>query len=128
MQTTYQEEDTSTFSSDGKHYDLNKMFRAVAHQPVAFIAVDKLAWVLAHVGKHQDKARVARADLKAPLLVTFYEGEELVVDGLHRLLKAVEQHVKELPYRRLSPAQFHQAMIIPATEQWVEKPNYLHWK
>jgi hypothetical protein len=126
--TGYQEDADSTFESDGQRYSLNALFRAVALQPVLNIEVSKLTWVLDHVGRDQNQARVQQADLTAPLLVAHYKGAELVVDGLHRLIKAVQLHATQLPYRRVSPTQLKQALLAPSVEQFKVSPRYLTWK
>jgi hypothetical protein len=96
----YQEDGNGTFESDGVHYDLNKILRMSSHQPVREIAVSEIDWVLPHC--HPIPERVERADLRAPILVTTYRGRQLVVDGEHRLARAVRDGVKHLPYRRVS--------------------------
>lgn len=106
---SYREERGSTFESNGIRYDLNKIFELVEDEPVQQIDVSKLTWVLQYTDA--DPARVKQADLEAPILVTRYQGKELVVDGLHRLTKAVQEHRKILPYRRVSESVMHKARL-----------------
>lgn len=102
MSTPYQEEEGGTFESNGIHYDLNKIFRAVAHLPVLTVKVNRLKWMVTpDVLKHIDQARVDRADLSAPLLITMYQGQFLAVDGLHRVVKAIQTNTPTLTYRRV---------------------------
>lgn len=123
----YQEENGSTFSSNGKVYDLNAIFKAVQHQPVLRINVAQLVWVLKHVQLDKDDgARIAQVDLSVPILVTLDEGKELVVDGLHRLVKAQRDGVPVLPYRRVYKSDMIQARIHVATEH-LQEPSYMAW-
>lgn len=120
----YQEEEGGYFESDGKQYDLNHMWRALKNAPVEKIHVSKLTWVLEWVDG-LDEARVERADLDAPLLVTLYKGHELTVDGIHRLAKAVKHGVKTLNFQRVSKKLMDEAEIKPAAE--VHKEVWLRW-
>jgi hypothetical protein len=64
------------------------------------MAVDKLKWVLQY--GQSDPLRVASADLKAPVIVApDRKGRPTVVDGHHRLTKAVQQGKKTLPVKVL---------------------------
>jgi len=121
----YQEEEGGTFESNGVRYDLNQIFRAVAALPILTIKVNRLKWV---IDPHAqiDQARVDRADLDAPLLVTtMSNGRQLVVDGLHRLVKAVQKGVPALPYHRVSPQVLEDARIDPGARQ--AKPPRERW-
>lgn len=93
---TYQEEDGSAFSSNGVSYDLNYLFVASQHLPVRNILVNDLRWVLNHEDVH-DERRVAAADTSVPLLVTKEHNRIVVVDGFHRLVSAVRNHISSLP-------------------------------
>lgn len=120
----YQEEEGGTFESNGVRYDLNQIFRAVAALPILTIKVNRLKWV---IDPHSpiDQARVDRADLAAPLLVTTFNGRHLVVDGFHRVVKAVQRDVPTLPYRRVSPQVLEDARIDPGARQ--AKPPRERW-
>lgn len=120
----YQEEEGGTFESNGVRYDLNQIFRAVAALPILTIKVNRLKWV---IDPHSpiDQARVDRADLAAPLLVTTFNGRHLVVDGFHRVVKAVQKGVPALPYRRVSPQVLEDARIDPGARQ--AKPPRERW-
>ena len=114
MSTPYQEEEGGTFESNGVHYDLNKIFRAVHGLPVYEIKVNRLKWLADRDTLQKvDPQRVDRADLTAPLLVTFTNGRALVVDGFHRLVKALQTNKPTLPYRRVSKEVLDSAAINP---------------
>lgn len=109
MAIVYQEED-SFFESEGVIYDLNKIFLSVASEPINYIDVNELIWMLGPKTKN-DKSRVMAADLSVPILITKYGDQELVVDGEHRLRKAVIKKVKQLPYRRVSQKVMQNAIV-----------------
>lgn len=111
MNNIYQEEEGETFESDGVFYDLNKILLAVAQEPIKQIGVDKIKWVLRYTTPDQE--RVKKVDITTPILVTRYGSLGLVVDGLHRLQKAVNEKVRELPFRRVSPEVMKAAVIRP---------------
>lgn len=117
----YQEEEGSTFESNGRVYDLNFIFREVAHLPILTIKVNRLKWVV-DPKKPMDQARIDAADLEAPCLVVYTGGQELLIDGEHRLLKALQQHKPTLRYRRVSFQLLERALIRvnapPAHDRW----------
>jgi hypothetical protein len=95
---TYEEE--GSFTHDGKRYSLQEAFRSARTQPTKQIPVDDLKWVLAY--DRPDPARLAAADLTAPVLVApDQQGRPTVVDGLHRLSKAVREGRKTIPAKVL---------------------------
>lgn len=122
MSTGYREGPDDTFEANGVFYNLNRIFELVEHEPIQYIEVSKLAWVLEHA--KGDPSRVEKADLEAPILVTRWQGKELVVDGLHRLTKAVQEHIAKLPYRRVSPFVMQQAKVSVTHEAL---PAWLRW-
>lgn len=105
----YQEQD-STFESDGKLYDLNTLFVETENAPVAYFKVEDLLWVLEgqdinYADDSEDARRVREADLTVPILVTPYKNSSwLVVDGLHRLVRALREK-KEYMIGRVVPEE-----------------------
>lgn len=91
----YSEPDRSTFTHDGSTYDLNGLLSYTLGMNRKMLPVASLKWILKwdRVGG----ARVRNADLTAPILVVDWKGKLVVVDGVHRLTKAVRSGVKELP-------------------------------
>lgn len=112
----YQEQD-STFESDGKLYDLNKLFQDTEHAPVAYFKIEDLLWVfdgqdINYEEETEDASRVEQADLTIPILVTAYKDSSwLVVDGLHRLVKALREKKEYLPGRVLSEESMNRARL-----------------
>lgn len=97
---TYREHVTSSLTDDGKLYGVNDLLAATEGQAPIQVPTDELRWVLAHTTV--DPARVAAADLTAPLLVAYRGGELYVLDGAHRLQRAVNDGVATLPVRLVS--------------------------
>lgn len=117
MTQGYREEKGGTFESNGVKYDLNYILAHVEKEPIQQIAVKELVWVIKYSGV-LDEEKIERADLKAPLLVTKYRGLELAVDGIHRLVKAVREGKKHLPYRRVSTDIMKGAIVRPGWTYW----------
>lgn len=86
---TYREEAGSSFTHNGNLYSLNKLFDLTSAIEPGDFAVSELAWILDH--DQPDPNRVKTADLDAPILVTPFDGQLVVIDGLHRLAKAVTE-------------------------------------
>jgi hypothetical protein len=85
MPEPYREEG-STFGSNGRVYDLNRIFEATQGRRPRRVRMSELDWILRAAPPH-DAARVARADTRYPILVHREGGRTVVVDGLHRLAK-----------------------------------------
>ena len=100
----YQEEPNSTVTHDGTEYNLNTLFKLVDKDPVAYFNVSDLKWILT-------EDRTSDADLEAPVLVTIWDHKYVILDGGHRLRKAVKEKVQQLPGRFVSPDQLKKAKI-----------------
>ena len=120
MTQPYQEEG-STFQDGDRIYDLNKIWKAVNHRPILYIAVDQLDWVV-QPKDTPDQERVDRSDLTAPLLITRSNGRMLVVDGYHRLVKALKNQVLALPYRFVPSSVMRSALVNPQ-----DAPSFTKW-
>ena len=106
----YQESEPSTFTHDGKQYDLNTVFKCVDKNNVTKVAVSELVWVLPHTMIDED--RLKKVDLTIPILVTMDAKKRIVViDGAHRLTKAVNDGVLSLPAKWVSKTILKKALI-----------------
>jgi hypothetical protein len=123
----YQEEADSTFTHNGAEYSLNRLLSITEAAPIEMVPVNQLAWVLAYDSPEQ--ARVDRADTTAPILVTFMQeptvvsvgrgkvtitvpqGQKVVLDGLHRLARAMQDGIQVLPARMVTPAQLSRCLL-----------------
>lgn len=100
---TYQEEPGGSFTHDGKKYDLNKLFKLAEHEPLAYFYVDDLAWIV--TDEDCADGRVEGADVNVPILVTMWEDKWVVLDGLHRLIRAIQLGQSHLPGQVITPDQ-----------------------
>ena len=95
-----------SFTHDGAEYDLDCALAVVAGRPAVPVLVEEMRWVLEGPGAPApDPARVAAADLAAPLLVADHRGRPVPVDGLHRLARALAEGRRALPARRISATE-----------------------
>lgn len=104
----YQEEPGGSVTHDGARYDLNKLLQAADGSPIAYFKVSDLEWVLTELS---DKERVQQADLNAPLLVTEWHGRWVILDGEHRLRKALKEKTIFLPGKVVDAEELEAARI-----------------
>jgi hypothetical protein len=102
-QEKYKEGPDSTFTSNGKEYNVDYFIDYAQEIPAKEIPVKDLVWIF-KFAKPGEKKRVKNADLSVPILITNYGKKLLVVDGYHRLTKAYEEH-KETILARLIPKE-----------------------
>jgi len=118
------QETSSHIDHNGSFYDLNYIFQATELTRVEQIAVHEVKWILRHCDG-LDPDRVKRADLTIPILVCKYRNKELVIDGLHRLAKAILVGQDKLPYKRVTKDVFeHSRMSVPSIEHI---PTFTTW-
>ena len=97
----YREGNNSMFTHEGRKYNLNTVFSLVENDPIKKIRVGEIAWVLEF--DSADPIRVSKADIKSPILISpSKSGLPTVIDGLHRLQKAIDMGVSYLPFRYVS--------------------------
>ena len=94
---SYQEEPTSTYTHDGKTYNVNAMLRQAEGLPIEQLLVSDLAWILPHTTVQPE--RVTMANVSLPILATPWRGRLVVVDGAHRLARAVQLGMSTLSGR-----------------------------
>ena len=97
MQRVYQEE-SGHFTHNGKKYDINNLFKLTHEIEVEEFNVSDIEWI---INKDEPcyscrkgpqtwhEERVQNADLKTPIIVTKSNNKFVVLDGVHRLEKAV---------------------------------------
>lgn len=103
----YQEHRGSTFTHDGRKYDLNKLLKAVDGKSVDMFKVGDLKWVLKHTDVDED--RVKKADKSKPVLVTKWRNKLVAVDGAHRLTKAVRSGDAKIRGKFVTPDELDAA-------------------
>lgn len=93
-----------SFTHDGVRYDIEKAFELARTLPTQRFKVKDLKWVLAY--DTPDPERVSRADLSAPILVALDKtGRLTVIDGLHRLTKAVQEGHTRIMGKYIEPSK-----------------------
>lgn len=85
----------STFTHDGKEYELNPILAKAEKLPVKSLPVSLLKWVTQY--GEADPKRVAKADLNVPVLVVIWQGKYTVIDGFHRLTRAIQEGLHQIP-------------------------------
>jgi len=103
----YSEGRESTFSSNGKTYALDDLFRETHKYTITVLPVSKLKWVLDYATPDPD--RMEKADTDVPILVVLDvrapKGQQfLVVDGLHRLAKMIKSGRNNIKTKLISKA------------------------
>lgn len=88
LRELYQEEESSIVTHAGNNYSVNKLLQLTQRFGLRKFKVDQLKWVLS--GIELDPERVSKADPTAPILVTWWNGQLVVLDGAHRLHKAAD--------------------------------------
>lgn len=106
----YQEGADSTALHDGRLYQLDTLFKLTKGRKATLIPIAELTWVLKY--STIDERRVKVADLNAPLLV--YDDKKYgltVIDGVHRLTKALRNRVGSLPVHLLTDTDLKSALV-----------------
>lgn len=100
----YSEPDTSTFTHEGSEYDLNGLLSATVGAEPINLKVESLTWILKwDPMTAKDELRIQNADLQAPILVTHTKDGWVVLDGIHRLVKAQREHAHTIKAVVVSP-------------------------
>lgn len=87
---------TNTFTHDGVEYDLDLVRKEVRNLPRVLVKVEDLQWLLDECDWTTEDAK-RFAYLGRPVFVVKWEGKLCVVDGYHRLHRAVRIGLKHLP-------------------------------
>lgn len=91
----YKEGSDSTFTHDGITRRVDSLIEIAKDKPTKQISVGSLDWILKHTDV--DPTRAKEADLAAPIILSNFKGKLAVIDGAHRLTKAVNEGVEKLP-------------------------------
>jgi len=100
IQELYQEEPGGTITHYDQEYDLNSLFKLTNDLPIINFKIDDLKWILYYFYKdvkHSDLSRIRNADLSAPILIIKDDNKFIILDGIHRLCKAISYGYDELP-------------------------------
>lgn len=109
-QKPYREGFDSTATHNGKEYRLDTLFELIQNRSIVNVEVSKISWVLEYTDLDSD--RVMQSDTGIPVLV--YKDPEYgftVIDGAHRLTKAVKLGLKTLPAYMLTDEDMRKAEV-----------------
>lgn len=85
----------STFTHHSQEYDLNYFLDRAQDLPERSLPLSKVEWIMQD--SHPDPQRVAVADTSVPILVTIEDGLYIPIDGTHRIFKAAEERLHQIP-------------------------------
>lgn len=112
----YREGPDSIVTDNGKNYRVDDLLRVGEKKPTQMLDIKKLVWVLKYIDL--DRGRVAKADVSVPLLVLLREdGTYIVLDGAHRLTKAANERLKQVPVKLLDEADVKH-LALPVSHRW----------
>lgn len=107
----YQEEDGGTFSSDGKIYDINMIFKLSENLPILYSSISNLDWLLKY--DNVDISNRNDIDINIPIIVSYTEDNLLlVVDGMHRLKKSIEENKEFIKVKFLDKWMLDKALLV----------------
>ena len=115
------------YGYNGIKYDVERLWHITRDNPIVTMDVDQFKkmvyskpWydsqgnrigpidvVSSDSGYHDHKKRINVADMTYPILV---EIDNQIVDGFHRIAKAYQESLKQVPVKYVSPEQLHYAL------------------
>lgn len=109
----YTEGADSTVTHDGHLYQLDKIFKMTHRSEVIEVDIDKLAWIVEkHLSKDPDfMRRIHAADPDVPIILTPWDGKWMVIDGFHRLAKAIFLGMKKIKAKVIREKDLKKALI-----------------
>lgn len=117
---SYQE--GGSITHDGVEYDFDKVLAIAETKPTKQCAVSKLTWVLAY--DKPDINRLKNADISVPIVITkSNNGKLTVIDGLHRLAKAVDTNINSLPVKYITNDELQSARLKQRVAEGSEQIN-----
>jgi len=99
----------STFTHNNNEYDLNTIFDISENYLPVTLKVSDLEWILEFTDIDND--RLEKADYTIPILVSILDGRFVVIDGIHRLKKAINEEIIELQCKLLSDTDLNKSLI-----------------
>ena len=90
----------SYFTHNGEKYNLNKLIRLSDKNPIFRVNVNKLKWILKYSNIY--RKRVRKANMNIPILVSKIGKKYYILDGAHRLKKALNNDIKYIKVKFVS--------------------------
>jgi hypothetical protein len=114
--------DHGTFTHQGQRYDLGRLVARIARRNVEVISISRLVAMWQHFplpacGSCKNgpadwhEQRIALADLNQPVLVYFEHNLPMLLDGQHRLEKALRLKGQVLPFIRIWDEDLRNTLI-----------------
>lgn len=94
----YSEGPMSLVTHNGILYKLDRIFELSVDLPVTMLPLEDLKWMLNVPGLVDDE-RMKKADSKVPIIVTPQNGQYVIIDGMHRVMKAMKAGEKAIGAR-----------------------------
>lgn len=109
------QEPQSFFTHQGQKYDLNAIFKMAEDKEIVSLPLSEITWMRSFIGD-LERQRVRDADFLVPIIVvkTSVKGlgqRTVIVDGAHRMLKAINKHRKEIPARFITEYELASARL-----------------
>lgn len=99
----------SIVTHNSKNYDLNKIFRIVNNKSTKLFLISKLKWILKYTDSN--KTRISKSNIKYPIIIVKENNKYFVIDGIHRLQKAINQNEKLILVKRITQKELNSAKI-----------------
>ena len=90
----------SYFTHNNQLYNLNKLIRLSNDNTIYKVNVNKLKWILKYSNIY--RKRVLSANINFPILVTKIGKKYYILDGAHRLKKALNNDIKYIKVKFIS--------------------------
>lgn len=98
----------STFTHNDISYDINTIFEISENYPVVDLEIKDLQWILEFTDIYQH--RLEKADYTIPILVSILEGQFVVIDGVHRLKRAIDDKLEQIPSKLISDTDLNKSL------------------
>lgn len=102
----------NTFTHDDIDYDLDIVRKSVRNLPQVLVKVEDMKWLLDECDWSTEDAK-RYAYLGRPVFVLMWQGKVCVVDGYHRLHRAVRKGLERLPAIWVPDEVMNKARIKP---------------
>lgn len=99
----------SAITHNNKLYDLNKILKIVENKQPKLFPISKLKWILKYTKVW--KNRIKKSSLNYPIIITKEDGKYIVIDGVHRLTKAINLNNRNIMCKYVSKKEIQSALL-----------------
>lgn len=107
----YYTEPNSTFTHNKNKYYVNDLLELSRKYQVKDYKVDDLKWIFKYAEIETDRPN--KPDLKYPIILTDYGRRLVVIDGLHRLSKAIKDNIETIKGIYIPNSQIEKLTKVP---------------